>query len=71
LLLEMIERLISKERTVSNVDGQKERRIVVDEFFVLISGRIEYYVFGVTVVLYPPLADVVDRPPSTTTQNPL
>jgi hypothetical protein len=65
LPLKITERLRPKECTVSNGYSQEERRVVIDEFFVLFLCRIEYHVLRVAVVLHPSLADVLNKPPST------
>jgi hypothetical protein len=65
LLLEIIKRFISKEGTISDGQNQEERRIVIDEFLVLFTRRVKHDILGVTVVLHPSLADVVNGPPST------
>jgi hypothetical protein len=59
LLLEIIERIISRERTVSDGYDQEERRVVVDKLFVFFPRRIKYYDLRVAIVLYPSLVNIV------------
>jgi hypothetical protein len=66
LLLKIIKRFISKEGTISDGQNQEERHIIINEFLMLFIYHIKHNILGVTVVLHPSLADVVNSPPSTT-----
>jgi hypothetical protein len=65
LHLEIIKRFISKEDIIGDGHNQKERRIVIDKLLILFTRRIKHDILGVTIVLYPSLADVIDDPLST------
>ena len=64
LFLQICQRIVPKQRSVSHGHSEEECGIIVDEQIVLAACGAENDVFGISIVLHPPLVNLVDEPPA-------